>query len=62
MMKSNPVNRLPVEATREVGQPSATWQQFVDRTQKTVAKYPGVSLAAAAGVGVLVGWLVKRRT
>ncbi|REK18800.1 MAG: hypothetical protein DWQ37_03055 [Planctomycetota bacterium] len=41
------------------------WQRVagnaVDRAGACIAKYPAAALATALGVGVLAGWLIKRK-
>jgi ElaB/YqjD/DUF883 family membrane-anchored ribosome-binding protein len=42
-----------------------TWNQkaheLEERVERRMAKYPKATLAAAAILGVLVGWMIKRR-
>ena len=44
---------------------SAEWQhqatEYADQAKAWVIRYPGTSLAIAAGAGLLLGWMVKRR-
>lgn len=35
-------------------------KQWLATTERVVKSNPGISLMAAAGVGILLGWLVKR--
>jgi|GEM_PF-2888512 len=65
-------NRLQ-EFTNALGGPVAgeapqSWEDvqermkpLLERVRKTIADYPGPSLAAAVTVGVLLGCLIKRR-
>ncbi len=67
-MKSNPVNRLerawsrPVPATDEV---ATTWKEKMENWEQDVEEFivehPTLAVTAAAMVGLVVGWMVKRK-
>jgi ElaB/YqjD/DUF883 family membrane-anchored ribosome-binding protein len=44
---------------------SGEWQeqatQYVEQAKAWIIRYPGTSLAAAAGAGLLLGMMVKRK-
>lgn len=71
-MTKNPLNRLqahwPNGVTRErepaldEAQPwTTTIQPWVERLEEIVGQHPRATLAAAATVGIFLGWLVKRK-
>ena len=69
-MSGNYENRLKslwpqtlVEQTEEGQQDTLTEKARVleDRVERRMGEYPKVTLAAAAILGVLVGWMIKRR-
>jgi ElaB/YqjD/DUF883 family membrane-anchored ribosome-binding protein len=43
------------EAARSQG------RQWVEKLKRMIIDYPGASLGMALGMGVLLGWLIKRR-
>lgn len=40
---------------------SMRMRDWIDQAEKLISAKPGPSLALAVGVGVLLGWLVKRK-
>lgn len=67
-MSSNPVNRLERAWPRAIlkpGEVTTIWKDKAERWEKDVEKfivdYPKIAITAAALVGLLVGWMVKRK-
>ena len=69
-MRGSPVNRLERPwagpgATDAQLQESAFWkskaQQFEREAESFIEEHPRVALAAAAVLGLMLGWMVKRR-
>jgi ElaB/YqjD/DUF883 family membrane-anchored ribosome-binding protein len=53
------------EMRQRFEQVSSQWKeqasQYADQAKAWIVRYPGTSLAVAAGAGLLLGLLVKRR-
>jgi len=70
-MRESPVNRLEPYLTDYGVQPSApefeppSWgeraQMFDSRFQGFLGKHPKLTVAAAAALGLVLGWMVKRK-
>ncbi len=53
---------LPQERSREpASESAATGSKIAERTRQFILDNPGICLSAALAIGVLIGWLVKRR-
>ena len=42
--------------------PESAMQQVRRRVENFIADHPGISLGAALSLGVILGWLIKRRS
>jgi ElaB/YqjD/DUF883 family membrane-anchored ribosome-binding protein len=67
-MVSNPVNRLERAWSRTVpatGEIATTWKEKMEDWEQEVKDFiverPMVAVTAAAMVGLVVGWMVKRK-
>lgn len=40
---------------------SATFEEWVEKTEKMISANPSAALAIAAGLGIVIGWWVKRK-
>lgn len=67
-MSSNPINRLERAWSRTVptpGEMAAPWKEKVENWEQDVkdfiVEHPTLAVTAAAMVGLVVGWMVKRK-
>lgn len=55
--------RVPAESQSSWGQASSDQLQRLQRTVGNfIAGHPGLTLGTALAVGVVIGWLIKRRS
>lgn len=67
-MKSNPVNRLERAWSRRVpasDDVATAWKErmqgWEQDVEKLIVEHPTLAVTAAAMVGLVVGWMVKRK-